>query len=247
MIAARRCPVAPLLAAPWPWPRPRRRWPPAPARPGQRADPAERLHGRARPRLRAGTRASGWISTCRTAPPPTRRCWCSSMAATGRAGRRSSTGSSARPSPRGATSPRSRTIASTREVRYPTFIEDGALAVTWLETQPATAGGRQVFLAGHSAGAYIAAMLALDPRWLGEATPARAAGAIAAAGRARRALRLPAAATTRRSGDLRPRPGEPGLAADQPCGCRRSADAAGDRHHGHAPFARATASPWPSA
>ena len=55
------------------------------------------------------------------------------------------------------------------EARYPAFIVDGALAVSWLETYPATAGDRQVYLTGHSAGAYIAAMLALDPRWLGGA------------------------------------------------------------------------------
>jgi acetyl esterase/lipase len=52
------------------------------------------------------------------------------------------------------------------EVRYPTFIEDGALAIEWLATQPGTAGGRKLFVAGHSAGAYIAAMLTLDRRWL---------------------------------------------------------------------------------
>ena len=66
------------------------------------------------------------------------------------------------------------------EARYPTFIEDGALAATWLEARPTTAGARQVFLAGHSAGAYIAAMLALDPRWLGEATTGSGCRRIAA-------------------------------------------------------------------
>ncbi len=66
-------------------------------------------------------------------------------------------------------------------------------------------------------------------------------------GRARRALRLPAAARPRAQGGLRPRAGEPGFAADQPCERRRSADAAGHRHRRTAPCARATASPWPSA
>ena len=47
---------------------------------------------------------------------------------------------------------------------------------TWLEAQPATAGARQVFLAGHSAGAYIAAMLALDRAGWARPLPARAAG-----------------------------------------------------------------------
>jgi acetyl esterase/lipase len=52
------------------------------------------------------------------------------------------------------------------EVRYPDFIGDGAMAVAWLwERHP----DRRLFLAGHSAGAYIAAMLALDRRWLGGA------------------------------------------------------------------------------
>ena len=66
------------------------------------------------------------------------------------------------------------------DARYPTFIEDGALAVGWLEAQPATAGERQVFLAGHSAGAYIAAMLALDERWLGGAAAGAGCRRIAA-------------------------------------------------------------------
>ena len=64
------------------------------------------------------------------------------------------------------------------EVRYPTFIEDGALAINWLQAQPATAGARKLFVAGHSAGAYIAAMLALDRRWLDGAS-AQGCGRIA--------------------------------------------------------------------
>lgn len=55
-------------------------------------------------------------------------------------------------------------------VRYPGFVEDGAAAVRWARAHAAEYGGdgERVLLAGHSAGAYIAAMLALDPRWLGE-------------------------------------------------------------------------------
>jgi acetyl esterase/lipase len=54
------------------------------------------------------------------------------------------------------------------QVRYPGFLEDGAAAVAALaERTGAGRGGRPLFLAGHSAGAYIAAMLALDRRWLG--------------------------------------------------------------------------------
>ncbi len=50
------------------------------------------------------------------------------------------------------------------EVRYPLFLEDAAAAVAWLHAQQPT---RPIYLAGHSAGAYLAVMLSLDPRWLG--------------------------------------------------------------------------------
>ena len=62
------------------------------------------------------------------------------------------------------------------EVRYPAFLEDCAEAVAWLQSHAAELGidaGRTV-LAGHSAGAYNAAMLALDPRWLAAAGAERA-------------------------------------------------------------------------
>ena len=54
------------------------------------------------------------------------------------------------------------------QVRYPDFLVDGAAAVVWTVREVAAHGGdpKQVFLMGHSAGAYNAAMLALDPRWL---------------------------------------------------------------------------------
>jgi len=53
-------------------------------------------------------------------------------------------------------------------VRYPAFIEDGAAATAWARSHAATYGGdpNKLFLIGHSAGAYIAMMLALDPTWL---------------------------------------------------------------------------------
>lgn len=56
------------------------------------------------------------------------------------------------------------------EVRYPAFVEDGAAAVRWTRANAARFGGDpdRVVLMGHSAGAYIAAMLAVDDRWLGE-------------------------------------------------------------------------------
>lgn len=55
------------------------------------------------------------------------------------------------------------------QVRYPDFLVDGAGAVAWTAREIARHGGdpQRIFLMGHSAGAYNAAMLALDPRWLG--------------------------------------------------------------------------------
>ncbi|WP_338663812.1 alpha/beta hydrolase [Pararoseomonas sp. SCSIO 73927] len=65
------------------------------------------------------------------------------------------------------------------ETRWPGFVEDGAAAVRAILAGPGT--GRPVFLMGHSAGAFIALALALDPRWLGPAREALA-GAIGLAG-----------------------------------------------------------------
>jgi acetyl esterase/lipase len=55
------------------------------------------------------------------------------------------------------------------EVHFPAFVEDGAAAVRWVRAHIARSGGDpdRLILAGHSAGAYNAAMLALDPAWLG--------------------------------------------------------------------------------
>ena len=54
------------------------------------------------------------------------------------------------------------------QVRFPTFVQDGAAAVRWVRDHVADYGGdpARVALAGHSAGAYNAVMLALDRRWL---------------------------------------------------------------------------------
>ncbi len=54
------------------------------------------------------------------------------------------------------------------EVRFPAFVEDGAQAVRWTRETIADHGGDpdRIAVMGHSAGAYIAAMLALDPRYL---------------------------------------------------------------------------------
>jgi acetyl esterase/lipase len=56
------------------------------------------------------------------------------------------------------------------EVRYPEFLDDAALAVRWARDNAARLGGDpdKLFVMGHSAGGYIAAMLALDRRWLGK-------------------------------------------------------------------------------
>jgi acetyl esterase/lipase len=60
------------------------------------------------------------------------------------------------------------------EVRYPDFLSDCAAAVRWARAQARAYGGdgERIVLVGHSAGAYNAAMLALDPGLLG---PDRAA------------------------------------------------------------------------
>jgi acetyl esterase/lipase len=54
------------------------------------------------------------------------------------------------------------------EVRYPEFLADSAQALAWGLREAGALGGnpRRVFVMGHSAGAYNAAMLALDARWL---------------------------------------------------------------------------------
>ncbi len=72
------------------------------------------------------------------------------------------------------------------DVRYPEFLRDSALALAWGLNQAARLGGNpaRVFVMGHSAGGYNAAMLALDPRWLAATghRPAELAGWIGLAG-----------------------------------------------------------------
>ena len=55
----------------------------------------------------------------------------------------------------------------THERPYPAFMEDAGAALAWVRTNIAGYGGDpgRIALAGHSAGAYIAATLALDHRW----------------------------------------------------------------------------------
>ena len=72
------------------------------------------------------------------------------------------------------------------QVRYPAFVEDGARAFAWLHAHAAAHGGdpNGLFLAGHSAGAYIAVMLAADRSYLktAGADPASIRGVIGISG-----------------------------------------------------------------
>lgn len=72
------------------------------------------------------------------------------------------------------------------EVVFPEFIHDAAKAVSWAKAHAAEYGGdpERLFLAGHSAGAHIAAMLALDARYLAAENmkPAALQGMIGLAG-----------------------------------------------------------------
>ena len=54
------------------------------------------------------------------------------------------------------------------DVRFPAFVEDGAKAVRWMLDHVADFGGDpdRLYLMGHSAGAYIAAILTLDESYL---------------------------------------------------------------------------------
>ncbi|GAA0310727.1 hypothetical protein GCM10009087_20980 [Sphingomonas oligophenolica] len=53
-------------------------------------------------------------------------------------------------------------------IRFPAFVQDGAEAVKWTRDHVAEFGGdpHRIAVAGHSAGAHIAAMLTLDTHWL---------------------------------------------------------------------------------
>ncbi len=64
----------------------------------------------------------------------------------------------------------------THERPYPAFMEDAGAALAWVAANIAGYGGdpARIAVAGHSAGAYIAVTLALDPRW-GAADTVRAA------------------------------------------------------------------------
>ena len=53
-------------------------------------------------------------------------------------------------------------------VMHPAHVEDAAHAVAWARTHAAEYGGdpQKLFVIGHSAGAYLAALLAVDPKYL---------------------------------------------------------------------------------
>jgi acetyl esterase/lipase len=72
------------------------------------------------------------------------------------------------------------------EVRYPAFVEDGARAFAHLRDRAVALGGDQarIFVSGHSAGAYIAAMLGVNAQYLAavDLSPVAIRGVIGLAG-----------------------------------------------------------------
>ena len=72
------------------------------------------------------------------------------------------------------------------EVRFPAFMDDAAAAVAWSRANARRFGGdpAHLFLMGHSAGAQIATLLALDPSYLRQAglEPGDLAGVIGISG-----------------------------------------------------------------
>lgn len=57
------------------------------------------------------------------------------------------------------------------QVYFPTFIEDSAAALVWVHKNIASHGGdaKNIFVSGHSAGAYNAVMLGVNPTYLSQA------------------------------------------------------------------------------
>lgn len=70
------------------------------------------------------------------------------------------------------------------EAPFPLFMDDAAAAVAWVEANRARLGQGPLLLAGHSAGAHIAALLATDASYLGQygVRSERIAGVIGLAG-----------------------------------------------------------------
>ena len=54
------------------------------------------------------------------------------------------------------------------QAEHPAYLEDAAAATAWVIKNIARYGGdsNRVFVAGHSAGGYLSAMVGMDPRWL---------------------------------------------------------------------------------
>ena len=121
------------------------------------------------------------------------------------------------------------------QVRFPDFVVDGALAVGWMRDHIAIYGGdpRQLFIVGHSAGAYNAVMIGLDPK-VGAAAGVRAGivkGVVGLAG-PYDFLPLDDTVTIAAFQDWAEPEGNP---ADQLCTCFGSTDAAACRrcrYHG---------------
>ena len=93
------------------------------------------------------------------------------------------------------------------EVPLPTLLEDAARATAWTQGdgRALLPGGPRTVI-GHSAGAFLALMLALDPRWMDGAGGARVAGAIGLAGSYDLALRGPVLSTLFPVGSGQPDP-----------------------------------------
>lgn len=55
------------------------------------------------------------------------------------------------------------------KAQSPAYLEDSAAAVAWVLKNIGRYGGdpNKVFVSGHSAGAYLATLIAMDPKWLG--------------------------------------------------------------------------------
>ena len=72
------------------------------------------------------------------------------------------------------------------KAQVPRSIEDSAASVAWVLRNIERYGGdaKKVFVAGHSAGAYLASMIAMDPKWLAaqRASHRQLAGVIAVSG-----------------------------------------------------------------
>lgn len=70
--------------------------------------------------------------------------------------------------------------------KFPAYVEDSAAAVAWTMQHAAQYGGnpRRIYVAGHSAGGYLAAMVAMAPNYLAKdgVSPNQLAGIIPVAG-----------------------------------------------------------------